>query len=368
MKGKFAVVGTLALVLAAAGPAAAQEGHRDITLESGKVLMEVKVPSSRLYDRLYSSYDFVEAVQRNGDGSLSTDVLVNPEERALLQAQGVQFVQTLETDAATERRRGRARGGARRARRARRTSRRPAARPAAAKSAIPLPGEVTIQRAYTFTNYAGRFLYVEAHTKAATPVTADDVEGSPTMALSFAGAGRGLRRRVGHADLPRQRDRRQPNNNTYMYHRHLVRRDDRRAQDACAWRRAPAASTRRRSASGSARRARRTPQGYLTGFFTRYMDPTEITDRFMSLAAEFPNIAEIVNLPNLTHGYRRPAQTVMGVPLRRPVRRPDRQLQRRRGAAGRHPRVAGRRRRGRQRPLRDLQQPGRRELAADRDA
>ena len=32
----------------------------------------------------------------------------------------------------------------------------------------------------------------------------------------------------------------------------------------------------------------------------------------MSLANEFSNIAEIVNLPNLTNGYRRKAQTVMG--------------------------------------------------------
>ncbi len=58
--------------------------------------------------------------------------------------------------------------------------------------------------------------------------------------------------------------------------------------------------------------------GYLTGFFSRYMDPTEITDRFVSLANEFSDIAQIVDLPNLTHGYRRPAQTVMGVPLGAP--------------------------------------------------
>ncbi len=48
------------------------------------------------------------------------------------------------------------------------------------------------------------------------------------------------------------------------------------------------------------------------------MDPTQITDRFASLAAEFPNVAELVNLPNLTHGYRRKAQTLMGVNLGAP--------------------------------------------------
>ena len=58
--------------------------------------------------------------------------------------------------------------------------------------------------------------------------------------------------------------------------------------------------------------------GYLRGFFTSYMDPTQITDRFVSLANEFSSIAEIVNLPNLTNGYRRKAQTVMGVPFGAP--------------------------------------------------
>ena len=185
MKGKFAVVVSVALALAAAVPAAAQE-HRDITLDPGKVLMEVKVPSQRLYDDLYSSYDFVEAVQRNGDGSLSTDVLVNPEERALLQARGVQFVRTLETSAATERRVDEREAVEKREARAQSLAESGAT--GRIPSAIPLPGEVTIQRAYTFTNYAGRFLYVEAHTTAATPVTPNGVEGSPVMALSFAGA------------------------------------------------------------------------------------------------------------------------------------------------------------------------------------
>ena len=39
---------------------------------------------------------------------------------------------------------------------------------AKAKGAVTVPGEVVILRAYTFTNYAGRFLYVEAHNKPTT--------------------------------------------------------------------------------------------------------------------------------------------------------------------------------------------------------
>lgn len=43
------------------------------------------------------------------------------------------------------------------------------------------------------------------------------------------------------------------------------------------------------------------------------MDPTEIQERFRALAAASPEIAEIVNLPNLTSGYQQPATTVLGV-------------------------------------------------------
>jgi Zinc carboxypeptidase/Chitobiase/beta-hexosaminidase C-terminal domain len=308
MKGKVAVLASLAMLLAGAGPAAAQD-HRDITLDPGKALMEVKVPSQSLYANLYPSYDFVEAVQRNGDGSVSTDILVNPEEKAALQALGVQFVRTLETEAATERRVDERDAALRREARAHQL----AERSTRGTSALPQPGEVTIMRAYTFTNYAGRFLYVEAHTKAATPVTANGVEGSPTMALSFAGAD-GVFGAASNMPIFRDGQTGINNNNVYMYHRHLVRVTDVEPK-----------RVRVASSAGGADEApvsewvgtTRPPhaQGYLRGFFNSYMDPTQITDRFASLAAEFPNIAEIVNLPHLTNGYRRRAQTLMGVNL-----------------------------------------------------
>ena len=64
-------------------------------------LMEVKVPTVSLYHQLYTTYDFVEANQFNGDGSVSTDVVVDDDEQAALRAQGVQFIRTLEDDATT---------------------------------------------------------------------------------------------------------------------------------------------------------------------------------------------------------------------------------------------------------------------------
>ena len=42
------------------------------------------------------------------------------------------------------------------------------------------------------------------------------------------------------------------------------------------------------------------------------MDPTEVYARFDELAAQFPDIAELVPLPNPTSGYQRKASTVVG--------------------------------------------------------
>ncbi|MEU8263248.1 M14 family metallopeptidase [Micromonospora sp. NPDC048999] len=52
--------------------------------------------------------------------------------------------------------------------------------------------------------------------------------------------------------------------------------------------------------------------GYQKDFVTSYLTPTELYARIHQLAAEFPGLAEIVELPYKTNGYRRKAQTVLG--------------------------------------------------------
>ncbi|MBO4209140.1 M14 family metallopeptidase [Micromonospora echinofusca] len=52
--------------------------------------------------------------------------------------------------------------------------------------------------------------------------------------------------------------------------------------------------------------------GYQKNFVTSYLTPTELYDRIHRLAAEFPDLAEIVELPYRTNGYRRHAQAVLG--------------------------------------------------------
>lgn len=54
------------------------------------------------------------------------------------------------------------------------------------------------------------------------------------------------------------------------------------------------------------------PPGYQKDFVTSYLTPTELYARIHQLAAEFPDLAEIVELPYKTNGYRRHAQAVLG--------------------------------------------------------
>ncbi|MTB86983.1 Ig-like domain repeat protein [Aeromicrobium senzhongii] len=51
--------------------------------------------------------------------------------------------------------------------------------------------------------------------------------------------------------------------------------------------------------------------GYQQDFITSYLDPTQLYDRIHQLATDYPQLAEIVELPNKTNGYRRLAQAVV---------------------------------------------------------
>nr|WP_263323667.1 M14 family metallopeptidase [Neobacillus sp. Marseille-Q6967] len=55
-----------------------------------------------------------------------------------------------------------------------------------------------------------------------------------------------------------------------------------------------------------------TKKHYVTDFVDHYMDPTELYERFEKLAEEFPDLVEIIDMPNKTNGYRRLAQATFG--------------------------------------------------------
>lgn len=57
----------------------------------------------------------------------------------------------------------------------------------------------------------------------------------------------------------------------------------------------------------------------LTDFITSYLTPTDLYERIEQLAAQFPEISEIVELPYTTNGYRRKAQALLDPPPNRVV-------------------------------------------------
>ncbi|MFG1946395.1 M14 family metallopeptidase [Nonomuraea sp. NPDC048826] len=54
--------------------------------------------------------------------------------------------------------------------------------------------------------------------------------------------------------------------------------------------------------------------GYQKDFVTQYMPPTQLNERVRDLHRRFPRLTDVIELPNLTNGYRRHAQAVVGAP------------------------------------------------------
>ena len=171
-----------------------------------------------------------------------------------------------------------------------------------------------IQRANKFTNYAGTFLYVEAHNKAIKRVTGSNTQFTgPTLQMAYAGSD-GVFTPAAVA-MPRFIDT-DPTPDEYMYNRQLIRLTGAAAN-------IPAAqmTVRVAASTGSVDTFKVTEwvgetlpphvAGYQQGFFTRYQDPTENRAQLDQLATDFPNLVTAVNLPNLTNGYQRKSQAIL---------------------------------------------------------
>ena len=163
------------------------------------------------------------------------------------------------------------------------------------------PPEITIQRVDYFTNYAGRFLSVEAKDALGAPT------GGPTLAMSWAEAGGAY----GAATLLAKFS----DSGQYMYHYTLI------PVGAAGSTTPLPATVRVASSTGQTAEAPVNTwlggglpplaAGYLKGFLTHYMDPVEGKAKINALAAEFPDLAEIIDLPNDTNGYQRKSMAVM---------------------------------------------------------
>src|SRR5215217_4673605 len=174
--------------------------------------------------------------------------------------------------------------------------------------------EIVILRVDYFENYAGRFLSVEAKDRLGTSTATGATYQGPALSLSFnEGAGTPIDSEPRAMSVNIDPD---TSPDTYIEHRLLVRIGEAGTTD-------PAAPTRVRVGSSTGEFVEQDVHVWLGGglppmnpkfqkdFTTHYMDPTEVYQRFQALAAEFPNISEIITLPYKTNGYQRKAQANM---------------------------------------------------------
>jgi hypothetical protein len=296
----------------AGGATASGDDSRGIDPNQGDSLVEVIVPSkAAAIDLQYEAESFgIEFndhyLGRNANGTYTVTVFGSEGELRALAEAGYELGATIEGPETWE-------AGLADMKSARRADNRAEAAALGDPPVIADDDELVILRADYFENYAGRFLSVEAKNRlgGSTPTGSDYI--GPAMSVSWnTGAGTAINQGPRPMNVNIDPD---TTPDTYIEHRILIRIGD---LDS-----GPPAPTRIRIGSSTGAMLEGDVEvwlggglpphaaGYLSDFTTRYMDPTEVRARFVALANEFPNIAELVTLPNLTNGYQRKAQANM---------------------------------------------------------
>jgi hypothetical protein len=300
------------IALAVTGTAGAISEERGIDPNQGDSLVEVIVPSKAAAIALQNrAEDFgIEFndhyLGKNANGTFTVTVFGTEGELLALAEAGYELGTTIEGPATWE-------AGLADLRAARTLEAKADAAALGDPPVIADDDELVILRADYFENYAGRFLSVEAKNRlgGSTPTGADYI--GPEMSVSWnTGAGTAIDQGPRLFNVNIDSD---TTPDTYIEHRVLIRIGEIGS--------GPAAPTRIRIGSSTGAMLEGDVQvwvggglpphaaGYLSDFTTRYMDPTEVYQRFDELAAEFSNIAEMIPLPYATNGYQRRAQANM---------------------------------------------------------
>ena len=294
-------------------------------------LVQVFVPNQGAVDRVVANYDAAEYRSVQDDGSILLAVFVTAEEKAALKAKGYRIGRVIE-DSNT---------GAHRMKERQEIIDQEAVAADVAqnglkgaekfkgKSLIPDPGDTVIQRADVFTDAVGppsnrttaRFLYVEAFNKSTKRVAGSNTAFTgPTLVLSWAGPD-GVFSPSAQVNMGQNID----NMLTpfeYMYHRQLVRLTGPYANLAANEIQIRVATAA--TAGGAAASVETFPvsewlgdnlpphvAAFRTQFFTKYQDPTETRADLDALAAAYPELMTVVNMPEKTSGYQRKAMATM---------------------------------------------------------
>ena len=308
-----AVVASCALVGTGVASASEHVG-RGIDPNQGESLVEVSLSSKGAAMRLqleaenYGVEFNDHYLRRNGDGSVVVTVFGSEDEIDALADAGYDVGATIEGPAIWRERTADRQAAVRAENRA---------EAVAEGESIGIQSnedEVVILRADYFENRDGRFLSVEAKTRNGDAAPTGSTYIGPTLALSWNdGAGTPINNQSRVMSTNIDPD---TTPDTYIEHRELVRIGEPGTSS-------PPRPTRIRVGSSDGGSAEGDVQTWLggglppmgstfkKGFTTRYLDPTELYAEFDKLAAEYPNIAELITLPNETNGYQRRAQATM---------------------------------------------------------
>lgn len=288
----FAVPLALAL---AVGPAIAADGeaarsgvvapdHRSTYEQNGVALMRIVVPDKAAIDRLQRMGVDLAEYTKPVDGGIEVNAVLSPGESAALRAKGFDVRGAISDQASTAKVRQQ--------------------RTARLKTlATQAQGTDTLTplRAEWFTSVPDgqRFLNVEVKTSdtAATNILTASWDSGPGTAIGSGGS----------ATMSRFTD-----DGQYMYDRF----------NAPVPVNATPSQVRITSTSGGSVTvpvkkwlgAPRKPPNphYVSDFVDHYMDPEEVYGRIESLAKDFPDLTQLIDLPYKTNGYRRAAQAQFG--------------------------------------------------------
>ena len=292
-------------------------------------LVQVFVPDQDAVDQVTSNYDAAEYKSVQEDGSILLAVFVTDEEKASLTQKGYRIGTVIE-DSNT--------GPQRMKERQEIIDQEAVAADVAenglkgagkvnGKSVVPGQGDTVIQRANVFTHAVGagtsrvnaRFLYVEAFNKSTKRVApGTDAFTGPTLAMSIAGPD-GVFNTATNMGRFIDTD---PAPDEYMYHRQIVRLTGAYANLAAkdiTLRVATAETVGGASASTETfpvtewlgKDLPAHVAGFKTQFFSKYQDPTETRANLDALAAQYPELMSVVNMPEKTPGYQRKSQATM---------------------------------------------------------
>ncbi|MBM2622135.1 peptidase M14 [Actinoplanes sp. LDG1-06] len=271
-----AVATVLALtVVPAALPAqaAAPEDPPALTLASGEAaLVRFRLPDEAALQRLVNQGADLAARPRNQAGAVLVDLVVDDRQLAELTGQGAVPMQVIQ-----------------------RSSQRPQLR-----TQLQAAQADTLQflQAYWWTTGGKTFL----QTQVATTATDDpDVEITVTWRTADG--------TTGSFPLVRFED-----SGEYQYHYTLPRPLPAKPVQVTATSSLGGASRAVTPAAWPGATPPATPSGYQKDFVDAYMTPVDVRARIKRLARQYPNLVDVINLPNKTQGYRRTAVAYLGNP------------------------------------------------------